>query len=66
MIAGRYLLSILLFICGHIYSQDIDGLIAYYPFSGNANDVTGNNHNGIVIMTEQNISASVQTRHCSH
>jgi len=25
-----------------------DGLIAYYPFNGNANDETGNGHNGIV------------------
>ena len=24
-----------------------DGLIAYYPFTGNANDVSGNNYNGI-------------------
>lgn len=25
-----------------------NGLVAYYPFSGNANDVSGNNNNGIV------------------
>jgi outer membrane protein OmpA-like peptidoglycan-associated protein len=25
-----------------------DGLIAYYPFDGNANDLSGNNNNGIV------------------
>lgn len=25
-----------------------NGLIAYYPFNGNANDESGNNHNGIV------------------
>jgi hypothetical protein len=30
------------------YSQPFltDGLVAYYPFSGNANDVTGNGNNG--------------------
>ncbi len=26
-----------------------NGLIAYYPFSGNANDISGNGHNGTVI-----------------
>ena len=25
-----------------------DGLIAYYPFNGNANDLTGNSHHGTV------------------
>ena len=25
-----------------------NGLVAYYPFDGNANDVTGNGNNGIV------------------
>ena len=24
-----------------------DGLVAYYPFNGNANDESGNGHNGI-------------------
>jgi len=27
----------------------LSGLIAYYPFSGNANDVSGNGRNGTVI-----------------
>ncbi len=27
-------------------SVPIDGLIAYYPFNGNANDESGNNNNG--------------------
>ena len=27
----------------------LDGLVAYYPFNGNANDETGNGHNGTVI-----------------
>ncbi|WP_341225730.1 LamG-like jellyroll fold domain-containing protein [uncultured Arcticibacterium sp.] len=26
----------------------IDGLVAYYPFNGNANDESGNGHNGII------------------
>ena len=25
-----------------------DGLVAYYPFNGNANDASGNGHDGIV------------------
>jgi len=29
-------------------NMPIDGLIAYYPFNGNANDESGNNYNGIV------------------
>lgn len=43
---------------GTIYSNEITftttavnlktGLVAYYPFSGNANDTSGNNNNGIV------------------
>jgi hypothetical protein len=27
------------------------GLVAYYPFNGNANDASGNGHNGVVIGT---------------
>ena len=26
----------------------LDGLVAYYPFNGNANDVSGNGNNGVV------------------
>src|ERR1039457_6976406 len=35
------------------YSQSFltNGLVAYYPFSGNANDASGNGHNGVVIGT---------------
>jgi hypothetical protein len=33
-----------------IYSQ---GLVAYYPFSGNADDLSGNNHNGVIIGNPQ-------------
>jgi len=34
-----------------IYSLD-NGLIAYYPFNGNANDESGNNHHGTVYGAE--------------
>jgi len=30
-----------------------DGLVAYYPFNGNANDVSGNGNNGIVYAATQ-------------
>ena len=31
-----------------VYIESDDGLVAYYPFNGNATDVTGNLHNGEV------------------
>ena len=31
-----------------IYNQSATGLVAYYPFNGNANDESGNNNNGVV------------------
>lgn len=34
----------------NIYSQNLEnGLVAYYPFNNNANDESGNNHNGSLI-----------------
>ena len=29
------------------FTQPLDGLVAYYPFNGNANDESGNGHNAI-------------------
>lgn len=48
-----YLLFCLLFINQHIVAQvpsyvPTDGLVAYYPFNGNANDESGNGNNGTV------------------
>lgn len=37
-----------MFSCGTVHADLNDGLIAYYPFNGNANDETGNGNNGIV------------------
>jgi hypothetical protein len=36
--------------CNVIYAQNslTNGLVGYYPFNGNANDVSGNGHNGTV------------------
>ena len=31
----------------------IDGLVAYYPFNGNANDASGNGHDGTVYLEPQ-------------
>ena len=49
----NYLVLGLLFISQHIVAQvpsyvPTDGLVAYYPFNGNANDETGNGNNGTV------------------
>jgi hypothetical protein len=39
-------------------SQDIQkGLVAYYPFNGNANDESGNNNNGKITSIENTMSA---------
>ena len=49
------ILSFLLFIIQIGTSQDLpsniptSGLIAYYPFNGNANDESGNSNNGSVL-----------------
>ena len=34
--------------CGITHAGLSDGLVAYYPFNGNANDESGNGHNGTV------------------
>jgi hypothetical protein len=34
--------------CGITHAGLSDGLVAYYPFNGNANDESGNGHNGVV------------------
>ncbi len=47
-------LTLILFIIPIGISQDLpsyvasDGLVAYYPFNGNANDASGNNYHGVV------------------
>lgn len=49
---ARYLsLFILLYFSSFSYSQINlnQGLVAYYPFSGNANDASGNNNHGILV-----------------
>ena len=48
-----YLFFALLFINQHIVAQvpsyvPTDGLVAYYPFNGNANDESGNGNNGTI------------------
>ncbi len=48
-------LTLVLFVIAFGISQDLpsyvptDGLVAYYPFNGNANDESGNGHHGTVI-----------------
>ena len=60
-------LTLVLFVIPFGVSQDLpsniptDGLIAYYPFNGNANDASGNgNHgtvNGATLTTDRNNNA---------
>ncbi len=33
------------------YGQTTDGLVAYYPLDGNADDLSGNNNNGVIMGT---------------
>jgi hypothetical protein len=42
------ILIVLIFVSISAYAGINDGLIAYYPFNGNANDESGNGHNGVV------------------
>lgn len=37
-----------LFLCNPVHADMDDGLVAYYPFNGNANDESGNGNNGTV------------------
>jgi hypothetical protein len=41
-------LALSFFIAGTAYAGINDGLVAYYPFNGNANDESGNGHDGTV------------------
>ncbi|MDB4488541.1 hypothetical protein N9017_00330 [Akkermansiaceae bacterium] len=43
-----FLGSLVLGLCGIAQGDLNDGLIAYYPFNGNANDESGNGNNGVV------------------
>jgi hypothetical protein len=43
-----FLLTMLVCLNIILHAQVTNGLIAYYPFNGNANDVSGNNNNGTV------------------
>ena len=40
--------AVIFLFCGIVNAGINDGLVAYYPFNGNANDESGNGHNGIV------------------
>lgn len=46
---GSLILSLALTALVHAQSVPTDGLVAYYPFNGNANDASGNGHNGAVV-----------------
>jgi hypothetical protein len=40
--------AIIFLFCGIVNAGINDGLVAYYPFNGNANDESGNGNNGVV------------------
>ena len=46
------LIAVLFVSCGFAFGQDLnDGLVAYYPFNGNANDESGNSLHGVPTNT---------------
>ena len=48
-ISGLIAFLAMVFLCGGPVSAGInDGLVAYYPFNGNANDESGNGNDGTV------------------
>ena len=54
----KLILVMLIFVLGCFVNADLtDGLVAYYPFNGNANDETGDNHgtptNGAMLTTDR-------------
>jgi len=44
-----FLLVVFCFLSTHSYAALVDGLVAHWSLDGNANDVTGNGHNGTII-----------------
>ena len=45
-----HLMAVLFVSCGFVFGQGLnDGLVAYYPFNGNANDESGNGNDGVVV-----------------
>jgi len=59
IIFSRFYFSLLVFLMGNIFLFGQSGLMAYYPFNGNANDRSGNSHNekilGNVTFTQPEI-----------
>ena len=43
------IVSLVLGVCGLAQADLNDGLVAYYPFNGNANDESGNGNDGVVV-----------------
>lgn len=58
--------SIILLITVNTFGQLTDGLKAYYPFGGNANDVSGQNNNGNFIGTPTLTSDRFGTADCAY
>jgi hypothetical protein len=54
-------LSALLLLEGLAYATLTDGLVAYYPFNGNANDESGNGNHGTVAGNAQIVEEGIQS-----
>ena len=56
----KVIFGLILFASSFAYSQiNLSlGLRAYYPFSGNANDASGNNNNPVLVAPTQKNSCS--------
>lgn len=59
--AARCVIVLAMFMASIGRAGEPDGLVAYYPFNGNANDASGNGHNGVVygpvLTTDRNGTA---------
>jgi hypothetical protein len=58
------LMGLIITLSGHAQSFLTNGLVAYYPFSGNANDASGNGNNGVVSGATLAVDRFGQTNCC--
>jgi len=54
------LLIIALAISNLTHADTTSGLVAYYPFNGNANDASGNGNNGTIIELSANSDREIK------
>jgi hypothetical protein len=54
------ILLIALAISNLTHADTTSGLVAYYPFNGNANDASGNGNNGTIIELSANSDREIK------